>query len=95
MNFDHLFANIKSYKEPSIISGIGDVTVQNLILVVSATITLKVVPICAYALYATRLPFLNAFWKLCSVRMISTACDFASITSDAGNRTPIHRLQSP
>jgi hypothetical protein len=46
-----------------------------------ATITLEVVPFHAYAPFPVILPFLNASWKSCSVRMCSTPCDCASITT--------------
>jgi hypothetical protein len=46
-----------------------------------AGITLEVVPFRAYAPSLVLLPFLNASCKSCSVRVFSTACDSASITS--------------
>jgi hypothetical protein len=46
-----------------------------------ATITLQVVPFHVHAPFPALLPFLNASWKLCYVRVFNTACDSASITS--------------
>jgi hypothetical protein len=46
-----------------------------------ATIAFKVGPFRMYAPFPTLLPFLNTSWKSCSVRVFSTACDSASISS--------------
>jgi hypothetical protein len=54
---------------------------QKLTFGLLATITLEVVTFHAYAPFPVLLPCLNATWKSCSVRVFSTACDFASITS--------------
>jgi hypothetical protein len=50
------------------------------------TIILEVVPFHAYALFPALLPiFLNASWKSCSVRVFSSTCYFALITSVVSN----------
>jgi hypothetical protein len=54
---------------------------QKLTFDLLATTTLGVVPFHAYALFPALLPFLNASWKSCSVKLFGTACDSASITS--------------
>jgi hypothetical protein len=55
---------------------------QKLTLGLLATLTLEAVPFHAYVLFPALLPFfLNASYKSCSVRVFSTACDSASITS--------------
>jgi hypothetical protein len=46
-----------------------------------ATITLEVVAFHADAPFPALLSFLNASWKSCSLRVFSSACDSASITS--------------
>jgi hypothetical protein len=46
-----------------------------------ATITLEVATLRTYALLQCFCQFLNAFWKVCSVRVFSSACDSASITT--------------
>jgi hypothetical protein len=48
-----------------------------------ATIFLKEDSLHTYALFPMLLPFFNAFWKLCSVRVFRTAYNSASITSIA------------
>jgi hypothetical protein len=58
---------------------------QKLTLGLLATITLEVLTSRAYAEYPVLLPFLNASWKSCSVRVYGTACDSASITSLVSN----------
>jgi hypothetical protein len=52
--------------------------VKNFLL---ATITLEAVPFHVYALFSALLPLFNASWKSCSVRVFSTTCNSASITS--------------
>jgi hypothetical protein len=54
---------------------------QKLTLGLLTTITLEVVSFREYAKFPALLPFLNASWKPCPVRVFSTACDSASITS--------------
>jgi hypothetical protein len=54
---------------------------QKLTLGLLATNTLNVVPFSTYALFPALLPILNASWWTCSVRVFSTACNSASITS--------------
>jgi hypothetical protein len=54
---------------------------QKLSLGLLATITLEVVPFHPYAPFHVLLLFLNAYWKLSSVRVFSIACDSAWITS--------------
>jgi hypothetical protein len=55
--------------------------VEELSLGPLSTIALELVPFWAYAKFPELLQFLNASWKLCSVRLLSTACDSAWITS--------------
>jgi hypothetical protein len=54
---------------------------QKLSLGTLATITLEVVPFHTYAPFPALLPFLNASWKSCSVRVFSITCDSALVTS--------------
>jgi hypothetical protein len=54
---------------------------QKLTFSLLAIISLEAVLFGAYAPFPALLPFLNAFWKSCSVRMFSTAYDSVSITS--------------
>jgi hypothetical protein len=54
---------------------------QKLTLGLLDTIILEVVAFHAYATFPVLLSFLNASWKSCPVKVFSTACDSASITS--------------
>jgi hypothetical protein len=54
-----------------------------------ATIALEVVPFRAYSPFLALLPCLNAPWKSCSVRVLSTACDSALITSIVSKWRPL------
>jgi hypothetical protein len=48
----------------------------------------EVVPFCMYAWLSLLLPFLNKSWKSCSVRVFSTICNSASITSNVWKWQP-------
>jgi hypothetical protein len=54
---------------------------QKVTLGLLATIVLELVHFRAYASFLALLPFLNTSWKSCSVRVFTTSCDYASITS--------------
>jgi hypothetical protein len=55
---------------------------QKLVLDLLAAMTLEVVLFHEYAPFPEFLPFfINVSWKSCSVRVFSTACDSASMTS--------------
>jgi hypothetical protein len=54
---------------------------QDLTLSLLATITLEAVAFHSYEPFPVLLPFLNASWKSCLVRVFSIACDSAAITS--------------
>jgi hypothetical protein len=49
---------------------------QKLTFGLLASITLNIVPFHANAPFPALLLFLNASWKLCSMRVFSTACDY-------------------
>jgi hypothetical protein len=58
---------------------------QKLTLCLLAAIILEAVPFCSYAAFSALLPFSNASRKLCSLRVFSIDCDFASITTICQN----------
>jgi hypothetical protein len=67
------------YNEPSIISGTGAAIWSKTNFEPTSTIALEVVPFRSYATFPALLPFSDASWKSCSVRVFSTACDSYSI----------------
>jgi hypothetical protein len=71
------------YKEPS-----G----QKVTLDLLAAIILKVVHFHMYTLFPVVLQFLNASWKSCSMRVFSSACNSASITSFVSKWRPFSSI---
>jgi hypothetical protein len=79
-NFVVILPIPRCYKESSIISGTGAVIWSKSNVGPTGHYHSRSSPFRAYVPYVPR-PFLNESWKSCSVRLFSTACDSASITS--------------